>query len=166
MALMGFTKTLAQEGAKYGIKSTAIAPIAASPMTETIMPPEMLANLSPEYVAPFVAVLCHPDRPDASGKVFKLGAGFIAENQWERSNGTVFKTDSSFTPSAVKAKWSEITDFSNRYYRLDGKLKQAAKLPPNTQSSPEVRFDSQTVIITGMGAGLDARVTTAPNNHP
>ncbi|KAF5371817.1 hypothetical protein D9615_009555 [Tricholomella constricta] len=161
MALIGFTKTLAREGAKYGIKSTAIAPIAASPMTETIMPPEMLANLSPEYVAPFVAALCHPDGPDASGKVFELGAGFIAEIRWERSNGTVFKTDSSFTPSAVKAKWSEITDFSNPYYPVDvtdvdsrGKLEQAAKLPPNTQSSPEVRFDGQTVIITGAGAGL------------
>ncbi|KAF5378319.1 hypothetical protein D9615_008778 [Tricholomella constricta] len=165
MALIGFTKTLAQEGAKYVIKSTAIAPIAASPMTETIMPPEMLANLS---ASPFVAVLCHPDRPDASGKVFKLDAGFIAKTRWERSNGTVFKTDSSFTPSAVKAKWSEITDFSNRYSEpsfqlvhcrityclLQGKLEQAAKLPPNTQSSPEVRFDSQTVIITGLGVNV------------
>ncbi|KAG5647423.1 hypothetical protein DXG03_000494 [Asterophora parasitica] len=162
MGLIGFTKTLAREGAKYGIKSSAIAPIAASPMTETIMPPEMLANLSPEYVAPFVATLCHPDAPDASGKVFEVGAGFIAEIRWERSNGTVFKTDSSFTPSAVKAKWSEITDFSkDAYYPKDvtdvdsrGKLELAQKLPPNTQSSPEVRFDGQTVIITGAGAGL------------
>lgn len=30
----------------------------------------------------------------------------------------------------------------------------AAKLPPNPQSKPEVRFDGQTVIITGAGAGL------------
>ena len=92
--------------------------MAASAMTETIMPPEMLANLSvsygsaryasntdiidqPEYVAPFVAAICHPDGPDASGKVFEVGAGFIAELRWERSNGAIFKTDTSFTPSAV-----------------------------------------------------------------
>ncbi|KAG6917014.1 hypothetical protein DXG01_004279 [Tephrocybe rancida] len=161
MGLVAFSKTLAREGAKYGIKSTAIAPIAASAMTETMMPPEMLANLSPEYVAPFVAAICHPDGPDASGKVFELGAGFVAEIRWERSNGTVFKTDASFTPSAVKEKWSEITDFSNPYHPVDvsdvdskGKLELAAKLPPNKQSSPEVRFDGQTVIITGAGAGL------------
>ncbi|KAF8899950.1 multifunctional beta-oxidation protein [Gymnopilus junonius] len=161
MGLVAFTKTLAREGAKYNIKSTAIAPIAASPMTETIMPPEMLANLSPEFVAPFVAALSHPDGPDASGKVFELGAGFIAEIRWERSHGAIFKTDSSFTPSAVKAKWAEVTDFSKPDYPnavtdVDsvGKLEAAKKLPSNPQVSPAVRFDGQTVIITGAGAGL------------
>ncbi|KAF8199567.1 multifunctional beta-oxidation protein [Pholiota molesta] len=128
MGLIGFTKTLAREGAKYGIKSSAIAPMAASAMTETVMPPEMLANLSPEYVAPFVAAFATPT-------VFEVGAGFVAELRWERSNGTIFKTDESFTPSA-------------------GKLETAKKLPPNVQASPAVRFDGQTVIITGAGAGL------------
>lgn len=161
MGLVAFSKTLAREGAKYNIKSTAIAPMAASAMTETIMPPEMLANLSPEYVAPFVAAICHPDGPDASGKVFEVGAGFIAELRWERSNGAIFKTDTSFTPSAVKTKWHEITDFSKPSYPTAvtdvdsvGKLEAAKKLPPNPQSSPAVRFDGQTVIITGAGAGL------------
>ncbi|PPQ99137.1 hypothetical protein CVT24_009327 [Panaeolus cyanescens] len=161
MGLVAFSKTLAREGAKYNIKSTAIAPMAASAMTETIMPPEMLANLSPEYVAPFVAAICHPDGPDASGKVFEVGAGFIAELRWERSNGAIFKTDDSFTPSAVKAKWEEIVDFSNPYYPnavtdVDavGKLEAAKKLPRNPQSAEEVRYDGQTVIITGAGAGL------------
>ena len=56
----------------------------------------------------------HPDSPpDASGKVFELGAGFIAEIRWERSKGAVFKTDNTFTPSAVKQKWAEVTDFTN-----------------------------------------------------
>ncbi|TFK72928.1 multifunctional beta-oxidation protein [Pluteus cervinus] len=131
MGLVGFTKTLAREGAKYGIKSTAIAPMAASAMTETIMPQEMLANMSPEFVAPFVAAISHPDGPDASGKIFELGAGFIAELRWERSDGTIFKADASFTPSA-----------------------QALKLSTNPQSAQEVRFDGKTVVITGAGAGL------------
>lgn len=101
MGLIAYTKTLAREGAKYGIKATAIAPMAASAMTETVMPPDMLVNLKPEFVAPFVVAATHPDGPDASGKVFEVGAGFIAEIRWERSKGTVFKTDDSFTPSAV-----------------------------------------------------------------
>ncbi|KAH6913043.1 peroxisomal hydratase-dehydrogenase-epimerase [Coprinopsis sp. MPI-PUGE-AT-0042] len=150
MGLIGFSKTLAREGAKYNIRSTAIAPIAASAMTETIMPAEVLKNLGPEYVAPFVAAICHPDGPDASGKVYEVGAGFVAELRWERSDGAIFKTDASFTPSAVKAKWNEVVDFSKPYYPAA----VTDKLPPNAQAKPEVRFDGQTAIITGAGAGL------------
>ncbi|KAE9407743.1 peroxisomal hydratase-dehydrogenase-epimerase [Gymnopus androsaceus JB14] len=161
MGLVGFTKTLAFEGAKYNIKAVVIAPIAASAMTETVMPPEMLANLKPEFVAPFVAAVCHPDGPDASGRLFEVGAGFIAEVRWEQSKGAVFKTDASFTPSAVKAKWSEITDFSKPKYLkssseidMKGNLQAALSAPSNPQSSPQVRFDGKTVIVTGAGAGL------------
>lgn len=60
-------------------------------------------DIQPDYVAPFVAAICHPDGPDASGKIFEVGAGFIAEVRWERSNGTVFKTDATFTPTAVSS---------------------------------------------------------------
>ena len=55
----------------------------------------------PEYVAPLVVAITHPDGPDANGKVFVLGAGYVSEIRWERSRGVVFKTDDSFTPSAV-----------------------------------------------------------------
>jgi multifunctional beta-oxidation protein len=49
MSLVALTKTLALEGAKYNIKASVIAPIAASSMTETIMPPEMLAGIKVTY---------------------------------------------------------------------------------------------------------------------
>ncbi|KIO09122.1 hypothetical protein M404DRAFT_132199 [Pisolithus tinctorius Marx 270] len=133
MGLISFTKSLAREGVKYGIGAIAVAPVAASQMTETIMPPDMLANLKPEFVAPFVAAVCHPDGPNASGRVFEVGAGFVAEIRWERSKGAIWKTDETFTPSALEV---------------------AAKLPPNAQATPPVRFDGKTVIITGAGAGL------------
>ncbi|TFL04034.1 peroxisomal hydratase-dehydrogenase-epimerase [Pterulicium gracile] len=161
MGLVAFTKTLAAEGTKYNIHSTVIAPMAASAMTETIMPPEMLAHLKPDYVAPFVVAVCHPDGPDANGRIFELGAGFVSEVRWERSVGAVFKTDKSFTPSAVKQKWAEVVDFSSpdhpqsmRDVDSKGKLEKAMKMPANSQAEPEVRFDGQTVIITGAGAGL------------
>ena len=131
MGLVTFTRTLAIEGAKYNIKASVIAPMAASPMTETIMPPEMLAGLKvrshysppiihsltifpqPEFVAPLVLALTHPEGPEASGKCFEVGAGFVAEVRWERTQGAVFKTDESFTPSAVKARWGQVTDWTN-----------------------------------------------------
>jgi len=65
---------------------------------------------------PLVAALTHPDGPNASGKVFEVGAGFVAEIRWERTKGALFKTDTSFTPSAVRARWDEIVDFTNPSY--------------------------------------------------
>ncbi|KAH8109580.1 multifunctional beta-oxidation protein [Phellopilus nigrolimitatus] len=155
MGLVTFTKTLAVEGAKYNIRATAIAPMAASAMTATVMPPDMLEGMKPEFVAPFVASFVHPDSPNASGRVFEVGAGFVAEIRWERSKGVIFRTDSSFTPSAVKQRWEQVTDFTDADHPAD--LRDFDPLTitaPNPQFSPEVRFDGKTVIITGSGAGL------------
>lgn len=97
---MTFAKTLAREGAKYNIVANAIAPVAASQMTATIMPPEMLKELKPEAIVPLVAFLVS-DQTAESGQLFEAGAGWFGKLRWERSRGAVFKTDESFTPSAV-----------------------------------------------------------------
>ena len=65
-----------------------------------------------------------------------------------------------FSPEAVtdvdSLVWGSFTERFIRliYDNLQGKLEAAKKLPPNPQSSTPVRFDGQTVIITGAGAGL------------
>ena len=110
LALVAFSKTLGREGAKYNIHANAIAPVAASQMTETVMPPEMLENLSPEMIVPLVAYLCHEDTKDNSC-VFEAGAGWYGKLRWERTKGAVFKTDDSFTPAAVKERWDEVMNF-------------------------------------------------------
>lgn len=109
--LVAFAKTLAREGAKYNILVNAIAPIAASAMTATIMPPEMLASLSPDMVAPLVAYLCSEESKE-SGSIFEAGAGYYGKLRWQRSRGAVFKIDDSFNPAAVAARWDEINDFN------------------------------------------------------
>ena len=53
-------------------------------------------------MAPFVLAITHPDGADANGHIFEVGAGFIAEIRWERSKGQLFKTVTTFTPSAVR----------------------------------------------------------------
>ncbi|ODQ51551.1 peroxisomal hydratase-dehydrogenase-epimerase [Saitoella complicata NRRL Y-17804] len=160
LGLVAFSKTLAKEGAKYNINCNAIAPIAASRMTETVMPPEVLANLKPDWIVPLVAYLVH-DSCSESGQVFEGGAGFLSKLRWERASGALLKTDETLTPSAVLAKWDQVTDFKNPTYPdsitdIDyvGMLESAQKLPPNAQSKEPVDFKDKVVLVTGAGGGL------------
>jgi hypothetical protein len=50
-------------------------------MTETVMPPEALANLKSAYIVPLVAYLSH-ETCEENGSVFELGAGWIAKLRW------------------------------------------------------------------------------------
>ena len=88
LGLVGLSNTLSQEGAKYNIHSNVIVPMAASRMTEGIIPAEMLEQLAPEHIAPVVAWLCHEDCP-ASGQVVEALAGWAGAYRWQRSQGAV-----------------------------------------------------------------------------
>ncbi|OCK86022.1 NAD(P)-binding protein [Lepidopterella palustris CBS 459.81] len=157
LALVGFTETLAKEGLKYNILCNTIAPIAASRMTQTVMPPDVLENLKPEWVVPLVAVLTHKSNSE-TGSIFEVGGGHIAKLRWERSKGALYKTDSSLTPGAVLSKWNEVNDFSQPEYPTGPAnfmelLEEAQKLAPN-KPGENVDFKGKVVLITGAGAGL------------
>lgn len=107
LALHGMTQSLAREGARKGIFCNTIAPLAASRMTETILPPDMLASLKPDFIVPVVAFLCHKSSqgiyiliPRAiltyaleNGSIFEAGAGFVAKLRFERSKVQSFGPD-------------------------------------------------------------------------
>ena len=76
MGLVGFTRVLAVEGAKFNIKANAIAPLALTRMTETLMG-NLADKLGPEEVTPIVAMLAHEDCP-VSGNIFSVGGGSVA----------------------------------------------------------------------------------------
>ncbi|KAJ2889220.1 hypothetical protein IWW38_004820, partial [Coemansia aciculifera] len=161
-ALVGLSHSLAQEGARYGITSNAIAPLAASRMTATVMPQEILDALKPELIAPLVAYLTHESTVQ-SGGLYEIGAGMVTAHRWEATEGVVFKADESFTPAAVKARFDAIDNFAQQpglYYPTSikdtdwlGKLELAKGLSTNTQG-PELRFDGKVAIVTGAGNGL------------
>ncbi|KAJ1959885.1 hypothetical protein GGI12_004103, partial [Dipsacomyces acuminosporus] len=159
-ALVGFSNSLAYEGAKYNITSNAIAPLAASRMTATVMPQEILEALKPELIAPLVGYLTH-ENTKQSGGLYEIGAGKITAHRWQATEGVVFKADESFTPAAVKARFEEIDNFDGPvYYPTSmkdsdwlGKLAQAKELSTNAKGE-ELRFDGKVAVVSGAGNGL------------
>ncbi|MDO9620771.1 MAG: SDR family NAD(P)-dependent oxidoreductase, partial [Moraxellaceae bacterium] len=112
LGLVGLASCLAEEGRAKGIQVNTIAPIAASRLKATIMPPELLANLKPEKVSPLVAWLCHEDCEETKG-VFEVGAGYISKLRWERSLGHAFPLTKAFSIDDLAAKWDAVTDFTD-----------------------------------------------------
>ena len=77
MGLVGLTRVLAAEGAKYNIKANAIAPVAKTRMTEELLGGDFAAKLDPKLVSPIVAWLCHEDCP-VTGEIYSAAGGRIA----------------------------------------------------------------------------------------
>ena len=76
MALVGLMNTLKLEGAKYDVRVNTVAPLAASRLTEDILPPDMFQKMKPELVAPLVVYLCS-DRCSETGTIFNTGMGCV-----------------------------------------------------------------------------------------
>ncbi len=111
LALVGFSNTLALEGEKKNIRSNAVAPVAASRLTETIMSKEMLENLKPEYVTPLFGWLAH-EECTTTGRIFEVGAGFFSQLRLERTEGHTFKLGRELTPEAIRGQAEKIGDFA------------------------------------------------------
>jgi NAD(P)-dependent dehydrogenase (short-subunit alcohol dehydrogenase family) len=112
LGICGLAGTMAREGAKRNILTNTIAPIAGTRMTATVMPPDLLEALKPEFVTPLVLALCHPDS-DQNGRIFEVGAGWIARVRWQRSEGALFPIDEPLTFDAVRAQLDKVNDFES-----------------------------------------------------
>ena len=115
LGLLGLAQTLAVEGQKRNVLVNTIAPLAGSRLTETILPPDLVAALRPEYVAPLVAYLCHESSAE-TGHTFEVGAGWVARVRWQRGRGAFFPLGDDLTPEAIAVRWGDVTDFDNPTY--------------------------------------------------
>ena len=107
MGVIGFMNTLKLEGQKNNIHVNAISPVAATRMTENLMPPEILERLKPEYVTPAVVFLCSEEAP--TGTILTAGAGAFACARIVETEG-VYLGDRGLSAEAVRDHLGEITD--------------------------------------------------------
>jgi NAD(P)-dependent dehydrogenase (short-subunit alcohol dehydrogenase family) len=107
LALVGFMNTLKIEGMKNNIKVNAISPVAATRMTENLMPQQMLDLLKPEYVTPGVMYLVSEDAP--TGTILAAGAGVFAVAKIYETEG-VFLKEGGISAEEVRDNWARITD--------------------------------------------------------
>lgn len=91
--LAGLSNVLAIEGAKYDIKSNAIAPIAKTRMTEDLLGP-FADMVQPEQVTPMVVYLCS-EANEHTHEIFTAGGGrygriaIVTNNGWIAGQGEV-----------------------------------------------------------------------------
>jgi NAD(P)-dependent dehydrogenase (short-subunit alcohol dehydrogenase family) len=105
--LIGLAKTLQLEGAKYDIRVNAIAPSAATRMTEDIFPEETFAAFDPANVAAAALFLVSDDAPH---NAIVGAAGGVYQGAWVTMNEGVLLPSAERTPEGIAAAWPRIGD--------------------------------------------------------
>ena len=110
--LAGLTRVLAIEGAGHGIKVNAIAPIAATRMTENLLG-DLAARVSPESVSPVVAYLAHHDCA-VNGNIYSVAGGRVARIVAVETAGVVLPET---TAEAFRDHLDDIDELSGTYHQ-------------------------------------------------
>jgi len=104
--LSGFMRTLCLEGAKYDIRVNALSPVAATRMTENLMPQEALDLLTTESVAEAVVYLSCDESPNRT--ILCAGAGGYAVTKVFETPGLNFAPGQQ-TAENIAKHWDEIS---------------------------------------------------------
>ena len=136
MALIGFMNTLKLEGEKHGIKVNAVAPIAATRLTEELLPPDLSEKMKPDFVAPLVLLLCS-EECRVSGRVYSAGMGYYSRVGLVTGQGTVIGDGKQIpSPELVERHINDICSLAGAVEHFDATTALGAMLQALT-SKPE-----------------------------
>jgi len=156
MGLVGMMNTLKLEGAKRNIKVNTVAPLAATRLTEDVMPPDFLAKLKPEFVAPLVLYLCSEQCP-VTGRVYNAGMGYYGRAAVVSGPGAWLSNgDDVPTPETVAAQWNKITSLDSAQEYFDA---NSALMDMLTPPSPEAAQPATKAATTTTVQGVFERMT-------
>ena len=93
--IAGFSRCLAIEGKKYGIRVHILAPVALTRLTEDLpgFDEKMKVQLNPALVSPLIVYLASDSAKELTGKTFFVGGGRIAEMKVVTFTGVTKKED-------------------------------------------------------------------------
>ena len=117
LAQVGLMQTLAIEGAKYGIHVNALAPTAATRMTEGLLGEEALQALTPESVVPAMLVLAHESAPTRT--ILCAGAGSFEAAHITLTQGVHLGTGET-VPEQLADALPQVLDRSNEQVPQSG----------------------------------------------
>jgi NAD(P)-dependent dehydrogenase (short-subunit alcohol dehydrogenase family) len=117
LALVGFMNSLKLEGQKNNVHVNAISPVAATRMTENIIPPAFADQLKPEYVTPGVIYLCSEEAP--TGAILTAGGGAFALARIYETEGA-YLGEGGLSAEEVRANWAQITDEAGQKAYVNG----------------------------------------------
>ncbi len=80
MGLVGLMNNISIEGAKNNIKCNTIAPVAASRLTEDVLPPDFFQKLDPKFIAPLVLYLSSEENQNTK-MIFNCAAGWFSRTE-------------------------------------------------------------------------------------
>ena len=117
LALVGFMNSLKLEGQKNNIHVNAIAPVAATRMTENIIPAQFAERLKPDYVTPGVVYLCSEEAP--TGAILTAGGGAFALARLYETEG-VYLGEGGLSVEEVRDNWARIANETGQKASVNG----------------------------------------------